>query len=162
MDVFGDHGLTAFPASPFHLALYLPHLMTEANTASPLESAVHSLAWMHQLGGEPSPTDHPLVKSILSGAQRLLAHRTFKEPITVSQLEQLAACKTDAMASLYNIRTVVICLMAFAAFLRFYELSSFVQMLKSRVTSNSSKIDQSAWVVIASSGKATCPVALMS
>ena len=117
---------------------------------------------MHQLGGEPSPTDHPLVKSILSDAQRLLAHRTSKkEPITVSQLEQLAACKTDAMASLYNIRTVVICLMAFAAFLRFYELSSFVQMLKSRVTSNSSKIDQSAWVVIASSGKATCPVALM-
>ena len=67
--------------------------MTEAKTASPLEAAVHSITWFHQLGGEPSPSDHPLVKSILAGAQCLLAHRTSKkEPITVSQLEQLVAC----------------------------------------------------------------------
>ena len=50
-----EHGLTVFPASPFHFAIYLRHLMTEAKTASPLESAVHSIAWFHQLGGEPSP-----------------------------------------------------------------------------------------------------------
>ena len=24
---------------------------------------------MHQLGGEPSPSDHPLVKNVLAGAQ---------------------------------------------------------------------------------------------
>ena len=35
------------------------------------------------------------------------AHQS-KEPITVSQVEQLVACKADAMASLYNIRSVVI------------------------------------------------------
>ena len=63
-----EHGLTVFPASPFHFAIYLRHLMTEAKTASPLESAVHSIAWFHQLGGEPSPSDHPLVKSIVTGA----------------------------------------------------------------------------------------------
>ena len=63
-----EHGLTVFPASPFHFAIYLRHLMTEAKTASPLESAVHSIAWFHQLGGKPSPSDHPLVRSILTGA----------------------------------------------------------------------------------------------
>ena len=65
--------------------------MTEAKTASPLESVVHSIAWMQRLGGEPS-MEHPLVKRIFAGAQRLLAHRTSKkEPITVFQLllEQL-------------------------------------------------------------------------
>ena len=71
-----EHGLTVFPASPFHFAIYLRHLMTEAKTASPLESAVHSIAWFHLLGGEPSPSDHPLMKSTLAGAQRLLAHQT--------------------------------------------------------------------------------------
>ena len=82
-----EHGLTVFPASPFHFAIYLRHLMTEAKTASPLESAVHSIAWFHQLGGQPSPSDHPLVKSTLAGAQRLLAHQTTKkEPITGSWL----------------------------------------------------------------------------
>ena len=94
-----EHGLTVFPVSPFHFAIYLRHLMTETKTASPLESAVHSITWFHQLGGEPSPSDHPLVKSTLAGAQRLLAHQTTKkEPITVSQLEQLVASKADSMA----------------------------------------------------------------
>ena len=119
-----EQGLTVFPNSPFHFAIYLRHLMTGAKTASPLESAIHSIAWFHQLGGEPSPSDHPLVKSTLAGAQRLLALQTTKkEPITVSQLEQLVASKADLMASLYNIRSVVICLLAFAAFLRFDELA---------------------------------------
>ncbi|KAL9967434.1 hypothetical protein ACROYT_G025656 [Oculina patagonica] len=165
-----DHGLSAFPPFPFHFALYLRHLMTEAKTASPLESAVHSIAWIHQLGDEPSPTEHPLVKSILASAQRLLAHhRSKKEPITISQLEQLVSCKADAMASLYNIRSVVICLLAFAAFLHFDELAKLARsdveikrdMLQLFV--ESSKTDQyrdGAWVVVASSGKVTCPVAL--
>ena len=58
-----DHGLTAFPASSFHFAIYLRHLMTEAKTTSPLETAVYGIAWFHLLGGEPSPTEHPLKKS---------------------------------------------------------------------------------------------------
>ena len=125
-----EHDLTVFPASPFHFAIYLCHLMTEAKTASPLESAVHSIAWFHQLGGEPSHSDNPLVKSTFAGAQRLLAHQTTeKEPITVSQLEQLVASKADSMASLYNIRSVVICLLAFAAFLRFDELAKLMLKL---------------------------------
>ena len=104
---------------------------------------------MYQLDGELSPTDHPLAKSFLSGAQRLLAHRTLKkEPIAVSQLEQLVARKADAMASLYYIRSVVICLIAFAAFFRFDELAKLVRsdveiksdMLKLFI--ESSKIDQ--------------------
>ena len=84
--------------------------MTEAKTASPLESAIHSIGWFHQLGGEPSPSDHPLVRSTLTGRQRFLARQTIKkEPATVSQLEQLVASKADAMASLYIIRSVVNC-----------------------------------------------------
>ena len=115
---------------------------------------------------------HPLVKCILAGAQRLLAqHTTKKEPITVPQLEQLVTCKADAVASLYNIRSVVICLLAFAAFLRFDELAKLVRsdveikrdMLQLFI--ESSKTDQyrdGGWVLVASSGKVTCPVALMS
>ena len=40
--------------------VFLRLLMTEAKTASPLESAVHSIAWFYQLDGEPSPSAHPL------------------------------------------------------------------------------------------------------
>lgn len=166
------YGLTVFPASPFHFAIYLRYLMIEAKTASPLESAVHSIAWFHLLGGEPSPSDHPSVKSTLAGAQRLLAHKANKkEPITVFQLEQLVESKADSMASLYSIRSVVICLLAFAAFLRFDELARLVRsdvkiendMLKLFIqSSKTDKYRDGAWVLVASSRKATCPVAMMN
>ena len=75
------------------------------------------------------------------------------------------------MASLYNIRSVLICLLAFAAFLRFDELAKLVRsdvkiendMLKLFI--QSSKTDQyrdGAWIVVASSRKATCPFAMMN
>ena len=56
-------------------------------------------------------------------------------PITVSQLEQLVPCEADAMASLCDIRSVVICLIVFAAFLRLDELAKLVRSdVESRVT----------------------------
>ena len=68
------------------------------------------------------------MKSTLAGVQRFLARQTIKEePITVSQLERLVASKAVSMASLYNIRSVVICLLAFAAFLRFDELAKLIR-----------------------------------
>ena len=41
-----DHGLTAFPASPFHLALYLRYLMSEAKTASPFTALPGCISWV--------------------------------------------------------------------------------------------------------------------
>ena len=68
------------------------------------------------------------MKSILAGAQCFLAcHTSKKGPITAFQLEQLVACKADSMISLYNFRSVVICSLAFTAFLRFDKLSKLVR-----------------------------------
>lgn len=68
------------------------------------------------------------MKSVLAGAQRLLAHHTSKkESITVFRLEQLVACKADSMASLYGIRSFVIYLLTFAAFFRFDEPARLVR-----------------------------------
>ena len=74
--------------------------------------------WMRQLGGETVAYGSSVGEkySFWCAAFAGLLHMK-KEPITVSQLEQSVACKTDAMASLYNIRSVVICLVAFAEFL---------------------------------------------
>ena len=167
-----DQGLSALPASPYHFALYLRHLMSEAKTASPIESVVYATAWVHHLAGERSPSEHPLVKDVLAGARRLLAHHTSKnDPITVAQLEQLVNSKALSMASLLDIRSVLICLLAFAAFLRFDELAKLVaQMLSSIVkgvqlfieSSKSDKYRDSAWVAVAVSGKVTCPVNMMN
>ena len=66
------------------------------------------------------------------------------------------------MASLYNIRSVVICLIAFAAFLTFDELAELVRsdveiksdMLKLFIESSKThQYRDGPWVVMASSGK---------
>ena len=68
------------------------------------------------------------MKDVLAGAQRLLAHHTSrKEPITVAQLEQLVNSKALSMASLFDIPSVLISLLAFAAFLWFDELEKLVR-----------------------------------
>ena len=73
------------------------------------------------------------MKSILTGAQCSLAHHTStKEPIAVFQLEQLVGYKEDSLDSLNNTRSVVICLLAFAAFLRFDELAKVVRSEQNR------------------------------
>ena len=57
-----------------------------------------------------------------------LAHHTSKkEPITIAQLEQLVNSKALSIAPLYDIHSVLICLLAFAAFLRYDELAKLVR-----------------------------------
>ena len=108
-------------------ALYSCHLMADAKTASPIESAVYGIAWVYLLVGERSPSEHPLVKDVFAGAQRLWGNRASKkEPNTVAQLEQLSNSKALSMASLYDIRSVLIRLQAFPASFRFDELVKLV------------------------------------
>ena len=122
-----SHQLPSFPASPNHVALYLRHLMSDAKTIAPLESAVHALTWVHELAGEKAPSVHPLIKEVVAGAKRLLARQTVKkDPITAKQLGQLVTTRAGPAASLYDIRSVTLFLLAFLAFLRFDELARLV------------------------------------
>ena len=112
------------------------------------------------------------MKDVLAGAQSLLAHHTSKkEHITVARFDQLVNSKALSMASLYDIRSVLICLMSFAAFLRFDELAKVVcsdvelNSEKFQLLIESSKTDKyrgGVWVLVAVSGKVTCPVNMMN
>ena len=104
------------------------------------------------------------MKHVLAGAKRLLAHKTTKkEPITPEILASLVAGDT---AELDDIRIVTICLVGFAGFLRFSELSeSDIHIFSDHMELfiESSKTDQlrdGAWVTIARTGTKSCPVAM--
>ena len=68
-----DHDLPAFPVSPYHFALYLRH---QDRFPHRVRRSWHCLGSPFNLAGERSPSEHPLVKDVLAGAQRRLAHRT--------------------------------------------------------------------------------------
>lgn len=73
-----DHDLPALPASPHHFARYLRHLMADAKTAFPIESAVHGMSWVYHLAGERSPSEHTysLAKDVRILAGAVFINRT--------------------------------------------------------------------------------------
>ena len=64
------------------------------------------------------PTSHPLVKQVLAGSRRTLACRSRKkELVTPRILSNLVENFVQPGASLADVRTLAICLVAFAAHL---------------------------------------------
>ena len=132
---------------------------------------MNALSWAHQLAVVEDPTDHPLVKQVLAGAKRMLAHKTCKkEPITPDILQKLYDMFVTRDADLSIIRTMAICLLGFAGFFRFSELATLkecdITIYESHIEVfvESSKTDQfreGAWVPIARTGSDICPVSMM-
>ena len=163
--------VVSFPAKPLYVGLYLSYLIQKAHTPSPVEEAVNALSWAHNLAGVEDPTGHPLVKQVLEGAKRILAHKVNKkEPITPEILKSLVDKYAIEQATLADIRTLTICLLGFAGFFRYNELAKirecdvcfFREHLEIFV--ESSKTDQyrdGAVVVIARTGTDCCPVAML-
>ena len=160
-----------YPAKPLHIALYLTYLIKKSVTSAPVEEAVNALSWVHQVGTVEDPTRHTLVVQVLQGAKRILAHRVQKkEPITPEILLSLVERFGQQSATLADIRLITMCLVAFAAFLRYSEVAG---LKESDVVTyadhmelfiEKSKTDQyrdGAWVVVARVSSPCCAVAMV-
>lgn len=162
--------VVAFPAKPLHVALYLSFVIQKSLTSSPVEEAVNALSWAHTSACVEDPTKHPLVKQVLGGAKRMLAHKVAKkEPITPEILKVLVERFAQEGARLSDIRTLTICLLGFAGFFRYSEMAKlrecdikfFSEHME--IFIESSKTDQyrdGAVVVIARTGTDCCPVTM--
>jgi integrase len=164
-------GIGPFLAKPMFVALYLNFLRCTAATSSPIEEAVSALSWVHQLAGVEDPTSHSLVKQVVAGAKRILAHKTAKkEPVTIEILRSQVDRFGQENASLADIRTLAICMLGFAGFFRYNEIANLkgsdVSILSDHmeIFVEASKTDQyrdGARVVIARTGSSTCPVGML-
>lgn len=114
--------ITPLPASETNVALYIIHLAKQYKSLGKIHSAAHAISWAHSLAGYVDPCDSILVKNIKEGAIReTLKPVTKKEPITPEHLKALVSTfgKND---NLYNLRTLCMCFLGFAGFLRFSEI----------------------------------------
>ena len=160
------------PAKPLHVCLYLSFLIQKSASRAPVEEAVNSLSWVHTIAVLDDPTTHPLVAQVVAGAKRILAKPTVKkEPISADILGSLVQRFGQADASLADIRTLAICLISYAGFFRFSEVSGLkesdvvIYQDHLEIFVESSKTDQfrdGAWVVIARTNTELCPVAMLS
>ena len=166
--------IVTIPANPLHVALFLTELYLDCVRKgcgpSIIESTVYAIRWAHCAAGLPPPTDHQIVKFCLEGAKRKLGRPLNpKEPISLDLVKRLCEhyIKSSTLASL---RFLVILLLGYAGFLRVDELKSHrckdisIQDDYMSVNIPKRKNDQyreGHTILIAKSGKATCPVSVV-
>ena len=106
--------ISKFPALPAHVALYLQHLLETSEAKTAVDDA---LAWAHELGGLPSPKSHPTVRAMQESAHRIKGRpKLKKEPASPQLLQKMVRALAQESASLLDIRTITICLLAFSGF----------------------------------------------
>ena len=158
------------PADEVHFALYLQHLGETVKSKSAVEEAANAINWVHQTAGFPPVTESPFVCATISGLQRKLAKpKVKKEPVTSDML--LAVVENLGQnPSLSEVRLATAMLLGYAAFLRYDEMAKLkctdiaINAEGMTVCIRSSKTDQyrqGDTVLIARTGSATCPVAMM-
>jgi len=60
---------TSFPADPFHVALYLQHLIEESQSPSVIDSVFYGIKWSHDGWGSLSNSDNSVVEAFTVGIQ---------------------------------------------------------------------------------------------
>uniref|UniRef100_A0A1X7VD80 Tyr recombinase domain-containing protein n=1 Tax=Amphimedon queenslandica TaxID=400682 RepID=A0A1X7VD80_AMPQE len=162
--------LSVQPVEAAQFVLYLQHLGESTNSRAAVTEAVNAVSWVQRLAGEEEISGNTLVKYVVEGFQHKLAQpKRRKEPITVVMLQQLVE-SMGVSPTLTEVRLAAICLLAFAAFVRFNEISKLkcadirISEEKMEVMIRSSKTDQYRQgdiIPIARSGLPTCPVRMM-
>ena len=86
-----------------------------------------SIAWAHKLADVVDPTKAGIVSSTYEGLKRRLSKPTVKkEPITIDIIHKLVSAHIpdrNYSTNLKNLRVVAMCVVSFAGFLRYNELS---------------------------------------
>ena len=166
-----EPSLSPLPASDTNVALYCAHLAKRGNSSGTIQSACHAISWSHSLAGFKDPCDTTLVKSVKEGAIRECSKPIVKkEPILPEHLCKIVDKFANDTSSLSDIRVACMCLLSYAGFLRFSELS---QLKRSNVTFmdnymilyiEKSKTDiyrEGSKLHIARTYSKTCPVSLL-
>jgi integrase len=94
-----EHGLTALPADPRMVALYLSHLARVRNRkASTVKRALAALAFVHRRAGHPSPSESMVVMEALEGIKRVKGIAPKQAaPLLIEDLEPIVKSLPDSL-----------------------------------------------------------------
>lgn len=164
--------IQVFPANSLHIALFVTSMIQSGTSCAILNEVHYGLKWFHELGGLSDPCRCPLVENAFEAGRKILSTRVKKrEPVTPEIMCSLFDKLGSASANLAELRVLAICVIGYAGFLRFDELSCLrrndfeFEDSYMKIFVEKSKTDQyrdGAWVLISRSDKATCPVNLVT
>ena len=119
-----EQKLPVFSAAAIHVALYLQHLGQSKGSKAAVEEAVNAISWAHSMAGLPPPTTDPFIHAVLDVLKRSLVKPiNKKEPFTADMLKYIVEDSLED-GSLASIRLATICVITYADFLRYSEVSN--------------------------------------
>ena len=140
-------------------------------SASSINEAFYAISWAHKLAGVQNPCVSDLVISVKEGSLRSVGLSVVKkEHITPEILSQIVQLYGNSTSDLKHLRIACMCLLSYAGFLRFNELANLkrhhIVFYDNHVNLflEKSKTDiyrEGKDVVIARTGKSTCPVLML-
>ena len=160
------------PSDPFHVAIYLNHLLQTNGTKGTLITAAYGMNWAHHVGVFASPLEDPFVKLVLQGCERLCGKPTRKkDPLTcpmITELIDLYRTRTGN-PDLRQYRFLLLTVVCFSGFLRIDEILH-TQLKHVQISSEylsiflpkckNDQLRQGNTVYIARTNSAYCPVTL--
>ena len=111
------------PASGFHVCLFCVYLLNAKVSHGVLVSYISSIKWMHELCGYVSPTSSVHVKNLVEASKRSNVKKCNKKDIISADSIKLLFSKYENNTDLFVMRDLTMIIIAFAAFLRYDELS---------------------------------------
>ena len=112
------------PAAPAYVTLYLLSVLQASTSPSPIQSALYSIRWAHDVAGLESPTSHNLPQKDLRVSQAEAVPPDIQK--IVYDKGDFCSSFSGALGdrSLVDTRLMAIDLLTLAEFMRFDELSS--------------------------------------
>ena len=163
--------ISLLPAKDIYVALFIVSCLQQNISIGRITDTIFGINWVHLSLGMVSPYSSSIAKNLLETSKRLLEKtKTKKEPITPDYLAALVKKFGNAKASLKDLRLLAICLIGYAGFLRFKELSNIKRKdivfydAYSKILIEKSKTDvyrEGKWVLIGKTGNYTCPVSML-
>ena len=118
------HEVDLFPAKDVFVALCITSMIQESESFNKIKQVYYSLKFVHDVYGFKNPCKSSLMKLVLDSAGRKLSKPVQKkEVIKLRHLRDMMTMLTKhGKQNFFNIRTLRMCLISHAGFLRFNEL----------------------------------------
>jgi len=150
--------------------LYLREKVESCNSPASIKAAFYAVSWAHGIAGASSPTECSLVKHVLEATKRLLGKPVQgKQSVDVDFVTKVAENFNTPQASISNLRTCFIFIIAFAGLMRCDEVTrinrSHISIFSDHMSifcpkRKNYQRSQGHFFYFARSGKITCPVSI--
>lgn len=165
------HEVTAMPAEPKFISIYLISLLQSDFSFSVISQTWYAIKYYHDICNFPSPSDNVCV-NILEAIKRILAKPSNKKlPINVNHLRNvLEAFGGQKIGKLEHLRTITFAIISYAGFLRFSECINIrrsdilIAETHARIFIEKSKTDKyrdGHWLHVARLDSDLCPIKML-